>query len=83
MSSGRKGPSATGKDVKRSKSMAGEKKSNRALSLKKWLEKHGKEPCDGCQYFIIQKVKCTYKSGYCVRYDRYKDSFKDEGIKEE
>ena len=50
------------------------------LSLKQWLEKFGKEPCDGCLYNIIQHAKCTYKAGYCVRYDNYKKSQKVEQL---
>lgn len=42
------------------------------LTLKQWLEKHGSEPCDGCFYNIPHRAKCTYKKGYCVRYDEYK-----------
>lgn len=42
------------------------------LTLKQWLAKYGSEPCDGCSYHILQRAKCTYKDGYCVRYDRYK-----------
>ena len=41
-------------------------------TLKEWLSAHGKEPCDTCQYFNFHKCKCTYKAGYCVRYDNYK-----------
>ena len=42
------------------------------LTLKQWLEKYGSEPCDGCVYNIPHRAKCTYKKGYCVRYDEYK-----------
>lgn len=42
------------------------------LTLKQWLEKYGSEPCDGCFYNIQHRAKCTYKKGYCVRYDEYK-----------
>lgn len=42
------------------------------LTWKEWLAKFGKEPCDGCQYFIMARAKCTYKRGNCVRYDRYR-----------
>lgn len=43
------------------------------LSFKKWLEKYGSEPCDGCFYNIPNRAKCTYK-GTCERYDAYKES---------
>lgn len=42
------------------------------LTLKQWLAKYGSESCDGCQFIILHRAKCTYKDGYCVRYDRYK-----------
>jgi len=42
------------------------------LTLKQWLEKFGSESCDGCFYNIPQRAKCTYKRGYCVRYDSYR-----------
>jgi hypothetical protein len=42
------------------------------LTLKQWLAKYGNEPCNGCVYNISQRAKCTYKKGYCVRYDKYK-----------
>jgi len=53
-------------------------RSNRVLSLKQWLAKYGKEPCDGCFYFIAPRCHCTYKKGYCVRYDSYKAQFKEK-----
>lgn len=53
-------------------------RSNRVLSLKQWLAKYGKEPCDGCFYFIAPRCQCTYKKGYCVRYDEYKARQKGE-----
>ena len=42
------------------------------LTLKQWLAKYGTEPCDGCFCNIPQRAKCTYKSGYCIRYDNYR-----------
>lgn len=58
------------------------------LTLKQWLEKHGQEPCDDCEFFNIQRCHCSYKRGYCVRYDdyrqverqksRYPDLFEDQ-----
>ena len=47
-------------------------KRDRILTLKEWLAKFGQETCDGCLYFIAPRCKCTYKKGYCVRYDKYK-----------
>lgn len=51
---------------------------SKPLSLKQWLAKYGKEPCDGCFYFIAPRCQCTYKKGYCVRYDDYKARQKGE-----
>ena len=51
------------------------KKKEKPMSLKQWLRVHGTEPCDGCKFNIIQRAKCTYKNGYCVRYDIYKKRF--------
>lgn len=42
------------------------------LTLKQWLSKYGNEDCNGCLYNIPHRAKCTYKAGYCVRYDSYK-----------
>ena len=42
------------------------------LTLKQWLAKFGSESCDGCLYNIPQRAKCTYKRGYCYRFDLYK-----------
>lgn len=42
------------------------------LTLKEWLAKFGQEPCNGCRYHIAIRAKCTYKKGYCARYDEYR-----------
>lgn len=42
------------------------------LSQKEWLAKFGQDPCNDCQYHIAARAKCTYKKGYCVRYDEYR-----------
>ena len=42
------------------------------LSLKDWIAKFGQDSCNGCQYNIASRAKCTYKQGYCVRYDEYR-----------
>lgn len=60
-------------DVKRNKLM-------KPLSLKQWLAKYGNESCDGCFYFIAPRCKCTYKQGYCKRYDDYKAQFNTEKL---
>lgn len=44
----------------------------KALPLRQWLARYGSESCDGCQYNIPHRAKCTYKGGYCTRYDEYK-----------
>lgn len=46
------------------------------LSLKEWLNKYGQESCAGCQYINLENAHCSYKKGYCVRYDRYKEDEK-------
>lgn len=48
----------------------------RKLSLKQWLAVYGKESCNGCHYNIPTKAKCTYRKGYCARYDAYLEEFK-------
>lgn len=50
------------------------------LTLKEWLELYGKEPCDGCFYNIPHRARCTYKKGYCVRYDNYKASQREKVV---
>lgn len=52
------------------------------LTLKQWLAKYGNEPCDGCVYNISQRAKCTYKKGYCVRYDKYKSDNKRPAVEQ-
>lgn len=42
------------------------------LPLKDWLAKFGQDSCNGCQYNIAARAKCTYQQGYCVRYDEYR-----------
>ena len=52
------------------------------LTLKQWLAKYGSESCDGCFYNIPQRAKCTYKRGYCVRYDLYKAQHKNPNVQQ-
>lgn len=42
------------------------------LTLKEWLAKYGQESCAGCQYINLEKAHCSYKGGYCARYDEYR-----------
>ena len=42
------------------------------LTLKQWLERYGQEPCNGCYYNNATRAHCSYKKGYCVRYDEYR-----------
>lgn len=42
------------------------------LTLKEWLAKYGQESCTGCQYNNATKAHCSYKDGYCARYDQYR-----------
>lgn len=52
------------------------------LTKQEWIEKYGNEPCDGCQYNIPHRAKCTYKQGFCIRYDLYKRDFKRQKPKQ-
>lgn len=52
------------------------------LTLKQWFAKYGSESCDGCFYNIPQRAKCTYKRGYCVRYDLYKAQHKNPNVEQ-
>lgn len=47
------------------------------MTLKEWLAKYGSEPCDGCFYNIPHRARCTYKKGYCKRYDDYRKDEKE------
>lgn len=42
------------------------------LTLKEWLSLHGKEDCCGCEYNNPVKARCSYKAGFCIRYDLYR-----------
>ena len=42
------------------------------LTLKEWLARYGRESCADCTYNNATKAHCSYKGGYCARYDEYR-----------
>lgn len=43
-----------------------------APTLREWLDMFGQESCAGCCYNNAYKAKCSYKKGYCARFDEFK-----------
>ena len=52
------------------------------LTLKQWLALYGSEDCAGCHYNIPQRAQCTYKKGYCVRFDNYRSAKREPNVEQ-
>lgn len=46
-------------------------KTKKKLSYKEWLDVHGNESCEGCQWHLPQRAACGWKERECIRYYYY------------
>lgn len=44
------------------------------MTREEWLAKYGNESCAGCPFNNPTRASCSYRAGYCKRWDDYRRS---------